>query len=145
MKTDFKTLNPDSPILNALDIFKSSKKSGNTVFGIMVTEKDGSIAGMISMYDILLFLLPKHVKVWGNINDMEIEGIIATSISRLRNILVGDIMTPDVLSVSPDAHLMMVLDIMIRKHVRRLPVISGGRPEGVVYISDLFNHLITRM
>ncbi len=145
MKTNYKTLSPESSIFEALKIFKSSKQDGNTIFGIMVTEKDGSIAGMMSMYDILLFLLPKHVKIWGNIDDIEIEGIIDRSTDRLKNLLVGDIMTPKVISITPDMHLMMILDIMIKKHVRRLPVVSNGEAIGMVYISDLFNHLLERV
>jgi len=145
MRTDFKTLNPDSPISEALEIFKASKKDGKTIFGIMVTDKDGSIAGMMSMYDVLLFLLPKHVKIWGNISDIEIEGIIDRTADKLKNLFVGDIMTPKVMSVGPDMHLLMVLDIMIKKHVRRLPVVSNGEAVGMVYISDLFSHLLERV
>ena len=66
MVTDFKKVNPDSPISKVLEIFKTPKSDGKTIFGIMVIDGDGSIAGMISMYDVLLFLLPKHVKIWGN-------------------------------------------------------------------------------
>ncbi len=145
MVTDFKTLSPDASIFEALKIFKSSKSQGNTIFGIMVTNKDGSIAGMISMYDVLLFLLPKHVKIWGNIDDIEIEGIISRSTARLKNLLVGDIMTPKIISVTPDMHLMMILDIMIKKHVRRLPVVLDGEAIGMVYISDLFSLLLERV
>ncbi len=145
MVTNYKTLTPDSSILEALEIFKSSKSHGKTIFGIMITEKNGSIAGMISMYDVLLFLLPKHVKIWGNIDDIEIEGIIDRSTGKLEKLLVGDIMTPKVISITPDMHLMMILDIMIKKHVRRLPVVSNGEAIGMVYISDLFNHLAERV
>jgi len=144
MKTEFKTLSPDVPISQALAIFKKSKLDKKTIFGIMVTNKQGSIVGMISMYDILLFLLPKHVKIWGNISDIEIEGIIESTAGKLKNLLVGDIMTPKVLTITPDMHLMMILDIMIKKHVRRLPVVSNDEAIGIVYISDLFNHLIER-
>lgn len=145
MTTDFKTLNPDAPISHALKIFKKSKSGGETIFGIMVTSSKGEIVGMLSMYDILLFLLPKHVKIWGNISDIEIGGIIENASVKLKNLLVGDIMTPKIISITPDMHLMMILDIMIKKHVRRLPVISEGEVMGIVYISDLFNHLIERM
>ncbi len=144
MVTDFKTVKPKSSISDALSIFKESKHDGRTIFGIMVVDNHGSIAGMISMYDILLFLLPKHVKIWGNISDIEIEGIIDRATSKLNNLLVGDIMTPKVISISPDTHLMMVLDIMVKKHVRRLPVVFNGEAVGIVYISDLFNHLLKR-
>ncbi|MCP4669879.1 MAG: CBS domain-containing protein [Desulfobacula sp.] len=145
MVKEFKTLSPDAPISQALTIFKESKSQGNTIFGIMVTNGQGSIVGMISMYDILLFLLPKHVKIWGNISDIEIEGIIERTIGKMDDLLVGDIMTPKIISIDPDMHLMMMLDVMIKKHVRRLPVVSNGEAVGIVYISDLFTHLIERV
>jgi CBS domain-containing protein len=145
MKTQFKTLSPDAPISQALAIFKKSKSDKETIFGIMVTNEQGSIVGMLSMYDILLFLLPKHVKIWGNISDIEIEGIIESTAGKLKNLLVGDIMTPKIISITPDMHLMMILDIMIKKHVRRLPVVFNDEAIGIVYISDLFNHLIERV
>jgi CBS domain-containing protein len=145
MVTNFQTLNPDDLISKALEIFKNSKSEGGTIFGIMVTNGQGKISGMISMYDILLFLLPKHVKIWGNISDIEIEGIIDQSAGKLKHLFVGDIMTPKVISITPDTHLMMILDIMIKKHVRRLPVVSNDEVVGIVYISDLFNHLIERV
>jgi CBS domain-containing protein len=34
---------------------------------------------------------------------------------------------------------------MIKKHVRRLPVVEGQKIIGIVYISDLFNHLLERI
>jgi CBS domain-containing protein len=34
---------------------------------------------------------------------------------------------------------------MIKKHVRRLPVVENERLVGIVYISDLFNHLLERI
>ena len=144
MVKDFKTLSPDSPISDALEIFNGSKKDKNTIFGILVVDEEESMLGMISMYDILLFLLPKHVKIWGNISDIEIEGIIDQTAGKLKTLLVGDIMTPKIISLSPDTHLMMILDIMIKKHIRRLPVVSDNKAIGIVYISDLFTHLVER-
>jgi len=145
MKTQFETLSPDAPISQALEIFKKSKSDRETIFGIMVTNEQGSIVGMLSMYDILLFLLPKHVKIWGNISDIEIEGILESTAGKLKNLLVEDIMTPKIISITPDMHLMMILDIMIKKHIRRLPVVLNDEAIGIVYISDLFNHLIERV
>jgi CBS domain-containing protein len=38
----------------------------------------------------------------------------------------------------------MILDIMIKKHVRRLPVLDNGKIVGIVYISDLFYNILDR-
>ena len=37
-----------------------------------------------------------------------------------------------------------IVDIMIKRHIRRLPVVSDGQVVGIVYISDLFYHLLQR-
>ena len=54
-------------------------------------------------------------------------------------------MTTDVITVSPGTHLFVILDTMIKKHIRRIPVMDGDRIVGIVYISDLFYHLYERL
>ena len=54
-------------------------------------------------------------------------------------------MTTDVVTVTPDTHCMAILDIMMRKHIRRIPVVHEGAVQGMVYISNLFYFLMDRM
>ncbi|MGB3211595.1 MAG: CBS domain-containing protein [Desulforhopalus sp.] len=146
MTTDFPTLLPESPLTEAIDMFRqSSRQPGRRLFGIIVIDKDNRLAGMLSMYDILLYLRPKHIQVWGTMEDLDIAGVIEAAGSRLQAIQVGDIMTPEVITIGPNADLFMVLDIMIKKHVRRLPVVDGPRIIGIIYISDLFNQLLEKI
>ncbi len=146
MTTDFPSLHPKTPLTEAIRIFReSSRQPGRRLFGIIVTDKDQRLVGMLSMYDILLYVRPKHIQVWGSMEDIDVAGLIDAAGSRLKSILVGDIMTPDVITVGPQVDLLMVLDIMIKKHVRRLPVVEDQRIIGMVYISDLFNHLLERI
>ncbi|MCP4339760.1 MAG: CBS domain-containing protein [Desulfobulbaceae bacterium] len=146
MTTQFPTLLPETPLTEAIRIFReSSQQHGRRLFGIIVTDKNRHLVGMLSMYDILLYVRPKHIQVWGNMEDLDVAGLIDATGSRLKSIQVGDIMTPDVITIGPNVDLFMVLDIMIKKHVRRLPVVEGQRIIGIVYISDLFNHLLERI
>lgn len=146
MTTEFPTLLPEAPITEAIRIFRqSAEPPGRRVFGIMITDKDNTLAGMLSMYDILLYLRPKHIQVWGNMEDLDINGLIDAASSRLKSIQVGDIMTPEVITIGPNMDIFMVLDIMIKKHVRRLPVVQDNCIIGIVFISDLFNHLLERI
>jgi CBS domain-containing protein len=146
MYTEFNTLRSDIPISEAVRMFrKASEKEQKKVFGMMVTDDAGRLIGMISMYDILLFIRPKHIHIWGMMEDIDIEGLVDNACKKARSILVGDIMTTDVITVKPETHLMMILDIMIKKHVRRIPVLDGDKAIGIVYISDLFHHLLERL
>lgn len=146
MTPRFHTLAPEMPISEAVKRFKQATEAeGRKIFGMLVTDGSGRMLGMLSMYDILLFIQPKHVHIWGPMDDVDIVGLVDNACDRARTILVGDIMTTDVISITPETHLMAVLDIMIKKHIRRIPVVSEGRIEGIVYISDLFYHLVDKM
>jgi CBS domain-containing protein len=63
-------------------------------------------------------------------------------LGRVKSIQVGDLMTPDVVTITPRTHLMAIMDIMLKRHIRRLPVVSDKEVVGIVYISDLFYHLL---
>jgi CBS domain-containing protein len=146
MTPRFHTLSPEMPISEAVKRFKQATETeGRKIFGMLVTDMEERMVGMLSMYDILLFIQPKHVHIWGAMEDVDIVGLVDDACNRARTILVGDIMTTDVISITPDTHLMAVLDIMIKKHIRRIPVVRDGRIEGIVYISDLFYHLVEKM
>jgi CBS domain-containing protein len=133
-------------VADAVKSFKeASENEERKVFGIMVTDRHSRLVGMLSMYDILLYLRPKHVHIWGMMDDIEAEGLMDQACERLKSIRVADIMTPDVITVTSDTHLMVVLDLMIKKHIRRVPVVEGEKIKGIIYISTLFYHLLARV
>ena len=145
MSTEFSPLRPETSIVEAVKLFRHREAGGRRVFGIMVTDDDEHLVGMLSMYDILLFMRPKHIHIWGMMDDIDIAGVIANACNQVKPIRVGDLMTVEVVTVPPQTHLLMVLDLMIKKHIRRLPVIEAGKIVGIVYISDLFYHLLDRL
>ena len=50
---------------------------------------------------------------------------------------VQEIMSPIAAAVSPTATVTAALDLMRQHEVRRLPVVEGGRPHGVVSLGDV--------
>ena len=145
MCTKFHTLSPQTPLNEAVKLFQqASKEESRKIFGMMVTDPADHLVGMISMYDILLVLRPKHIHIWGLMDDIDIAGIVDTSCEKTKSILVGDIMTPEVVTITSQSHVLMILDIMIKKHVRRLPVLENGKIVGIVYISELFYNFLDR-
>ena len=146
MDTRFNVLHPQQTIAEAVSAFQeASAGEKKKIFGMMVTDDDDRLVDMLSMYDILLFLRPKHIHIWGAMEDIDIDGLIEHACERAKSILVGDIMTTEVITVSPDTHLMMILDIMIKKHIRRIPVLEEDRILGIVYISNLFYNLVEKL
>ena len=61
MQTRFHTLSPGDTIAEAVKHFQTAiEDEQRKVFGLMVTDENDHLVGMLSMYDILLFIQPKH-------------------------------------------------------------------------------------
>jgi CBS domain-containing protein len=143
MRTRFWTLKAGNTIAEAVNRFReASREQGKNVFGMMVTDDRDHLVGMLSMYDILLFIQPRHAGIWSELDDLDQAGIFGELLARVKNIRVGDLMTPEVVTITPDTHLMVIVNIMIKRHIRRLPVVDDGEVVGIMYISDLFYHLL---
>jgi CBS domain-containing protein len=145
MTTRFHTLTPEMPVDAAVKaLMQASQAEARRVFGLMVVDAAGRLVGMLSMYDILLFMRPKHTHIWGMMEDIDLVGIVARACEKTRTVRVGDIMSTEVVTVTPQTHLMMILDLMINKHIRRLPVVEADKILGIIYISDLFFNILER-
>ena len=143
MDRDIITLRPEDTIATAVVRFKEAGRDlGRPVFGMMVTDAEGSLVGMLSIYDIFLLLRPKHIHIWGELQDIDTSGILEQACQRARAVQVGDVMTTELITITPDTHLLMIVDIMIKKHIRRLPVVDNGKVVGIVYLSAVFQRIM---
>jgi len=145
MQPRFHTLSPHDTIAEAVQHFQQAiEDERKKIFGLMVTDDNDHLVGMLSMYDILLFIQPKHAHIWGEMDDIDPTQLYDERLDKVKSILVGDIMTPEVVTIPPDAHLMVIADLMIKKHIRRLPVVDGQEVVGIVFVSDVFHHLLKK-
>lgn len=146
MDTRLYTLHPHTPVAEAAGILRKAREElGRPVFGMIVVDDEGKLVGMASMYDILLLTRPKHIHIWGEMADIDATGIIREACLRAKPILVGDIMTTNVVTVTPDTHLLLIVDIMIKRHIRRLPVLDDGKVIGMVYLSKVFDYFVDQL
>jgi CBS domain-containing protein len=142
MTPQFYTLRPEMTITEAIRYFQlAGREEKNKVFGLVVTDDHGELVGMLSMYDILPLMRPTNIRDWEDMDDNEVDTLMESICGRIKTTLVRDIMTPEVITISPDVHVVMILDIMIRRHIRRLPVVEARKLVGMVYISEIFAHL----
>jgi CBS domain-containing protein len=146
MVTRFHTLRPEMTIVQAIRFFKTAgEEEGSKVFGMMVTNEKGELIGMLSMYDILLFIRPSKSRNWQGMDDLEIDDLLEETCANAKTTLVSDIMTSDVITVSVDTHVIKILDTMIRRYIRRLPVMDGKRIVGMLYLSNVFEYLCNKI
>ena len=122
MQTRFHTLSPGDTIAEAVKHFQIAiEDEQKKVFGLMVTDEDDHLVGMLSMYDILLFIQPKHAHIWGEMEDIDPAELYDDRLEKVKSILIGDIMTPEVITVPPDAHLGALVTVLRKSGLILLP------------------------
>ena len=91
------------------------------VHALFVTDRDGRIIGVISDFDLM-------AGEWLS-SDSE-------SLAAMRKLTAADLMTQPVDSVEADIPLAEAVDHFIEKRISRLLVTDGGKPVGVISLSD---------
>jgi len=86
------------------------------ITGLPVLDEGGAVVGMVSDFDVI----------------------------GKQGRLVRDIMTTQVISVSPDTDLDEIGNILTGKHIRRLPVVQAGTLVGVVSRGDVIKRIAQR-
>jgi CBS domain-containing protein len=88
--------------------------------------------------DIGDVLVRRDGKLWGIVTDRDlVVRALAEDPDNAARILLGDIATTDIASVSPDTPIDEAIRMMRDKKVRRLPVVEGSRPLGILSLGDL--------
>jgi CBS domain-containing protein len=111
MTRDPVTLPADSPVRDAAVAMRDAD-----IGDVIVLEEGDRICGIVTDRDIAL-------RVIG-------EGREPTT-------KLGEICTRDVNAVSPDTSVGEAVRLMSKEAIRRLPVVEGGRPVGIVSLGDL--------
>ncbi len=110
------SISPETTVFNALKILEEKD-----IGALVVTEK-GKIVGIFSERDYARKIILKD----------------RSSI----NTEVGDLMTKNVISVTPVDPIDKCMALMSENHIRHLPVIEDGKLEGLISIGDVLTHII---
>lgn len=122
MSTPVLTIGPGVPIHEALQVMRE-----NGIRRLPVVDDGGKLVGLISEKD-LLNASPSgatSLSVW------ELNYLLS-------KIMIGDIMTKDVITISQDTPLEEAARIMADNKIGSLPVINNGDVIGIITETDLF-------
>lgn len=111
------SIGPDEPVLEAV-----RSMAERHVGALMVLDGAGSVAGIVSERDYA-----RKVVLQGRSS---------------ADTPVRAIMTADVISITADASVHDAMRVMTERRIRHLPVVSGGKLEGIVSIGDLVKAVI---
>ena len=105
--------------------------------GLPVVEEGNRLVGLIAEKDVLHSLLP-------TIESLIEEGManvdLDKEMGKYKEMLarpVGELMTPNPVSVNPDIHILRAASIMARNRFRRIPVTEDGVLVGMVSLGDV--------
>lgn len=105
--------------------------------GLPVVDDDRNLVGFIAEKDILHSLFP-------TMESLVTEGLHSVDMDRqmasYRGVMektVGDLMTPNPISVDPEIHLLRAASTMVRHKFRRIPVTENGKLLGMLSLGDV--------
>jgi CBS-domain-containing membrane protein len=142
MVEEFNTIDQHAPIEDAVRmIFQGeTRETGYKTVSVIVTDKYGGLIGVVSMFDILYHLRPPVLNFMGDSIDFP-EDELTAYITRFKGLTVAQVMSSPVRYVTPDTHLIVIVDRMVKEKCRRLPVVENAKVIGIVYLAEVFSHL----
>jgi CBS domain-containing protein len=116
---------------------------GHKISGLPVMTAAGELVGMVSEGDFLRRAeLGTDQHLSGLLRFLESSARQAETYVHTHGRTVGEVMTTEPVTVTPDTALEDAVDTMLRRHVKRLPVVENGKIVGIVSRSDLMRALL---
>jgi CBS-domain-containing membrane protein len=137
MTSPVKSIGPEATIEEAIALLLSLH-----IAGLPVTDADGRLLGLVSEGDFLHRAelgTAKRKPRW--IEFLLGPGEIAESYVLSHGRKVHEIMSRDIATVSEAASINEIVEVMERRNVKRVPVVSGDRVVGIITRSDLLRAL----
>ncbi len=103
--------------------------------GIPVVD-DGKLVGTVSESDVLGRMFPKLDELMDNMSIVDYEERVH-QYSDVVNVRVKEVMTPAVITIRPDLHILQAASIMVGRKFRRIPVAIGDKLLGMVSMGDV--------
>lgn len=103
-----------------------------TVFEAIRTMVDHNVGALVVM---------EGGRIVGILTERDYLRRVALEGRSSRTTAVREIMTRDVVVVTPDRDLEEAMAVMTERRVRHLPVLEGGRLAGILSIGDVVKHL----
>ncbi|MDH5203599.1 MAG: CBS domain-containing protein [Nitrospirota bacterium] len=140
-------LRPDNTLKEAANLLRAARRGEEKVGvkGLPVLDEDGKLMGILSIGDILKSVYPSYLSMM-SLGSFTWDGMVESIAKKVADKKVMTIMTKEVITVREDENLMECVDRMIKKNVKRLPVINkAGKVVGILYERDIFFAIVKAM
>ena len=143
MTTNLRTVTSDRKLGEVVSLMCIYRYSGIPVVD------DGKLVGTVSESDVLGKMFPKLDDLMGNMAAVNYDEQMA-QYGDVVHVRVKDVMTPAVITIRPDMHILQAASMMCGRKFRRIPVAIGDELVGMVSMGDVHkaiyqNTLATRL
>ncbi len=130
MTTNLRTVTSDKKLGEVVSLMCIYRYSG-----IPVVDND-KLVGTVSESDVLGKMFPRLEDLMDNMSTVNYDDQI-NQYSEVVNISVKDVMTPTVITIKPDMHILQAASMMVGRKFRRIPVAIGDKLVGMVSMGDV--------
>jgi len=130
MTTNVRTVSSDKKLGEVVSLMCIYRFSGIPVVD------DGKLVGTVSESDVLGRMFPKLEDLMDSMSKVDYEEQM-NQYSNVVNVQVKDVMTPVVITVKPDMHILQAASMMCGRKFRRIPVAEGDKLLGMVSMGDV--------
>lgn len=116
---------------------------GNKILSISPNDSVYLAIELMSENNIGALLVTENERLVGILSERDYARKVILKGKSSKNTLIREIMTPDVLCVSPENTVDECLALLTESRVRHLPVMDGGKLMGLVSIGDLVKQIIS--
>lgn len=140
MSKDIITAKKDMSIGEIANMFVEKNISG-----VPVVDSYGKVEGMVTQKDLLYKQMQPHfpgvTELLGSLVFLSGISQYNEELKKATAIKVEDIMSDEVVTVDADTEVQDAVQLMLDKGLNRIPVLSGGRLEGMIARSDVVRHI----
>ena len=139
MTEEVVTIDADASVEEAAEIL-----SNNNISGLPVVD-EGELVGILTENDLIIkdkkLHFPDYINVLGGIIYLESHKKFAEEFKKFIAVNVKELMTEEVVTISPDTTVEDIATLMIEEGVNRIPVVDNEEIVGIVTRADLVRDL----
>ncbi len=126
------TVGPKTPLREILKLMLRYQLNN-----ILVVDSGQTLVGIVTYSDLSHKLLPTQKELMEHEEYMTTPELMEDRISDIVSVPVDEIMTRDVITVSPDLEALLAGATMTAKRIKQLPVVANHKVVGIISHTDI--------
>ncbi|MFZ0929167.1 MAG: CBS domain-containing protein [Syntrophobacteraceae bacterium] len=142
MTRDVITVTPETEVTEIARLLLEKRFNG-----VPVVNQNGDLVGMICQSDLIAeqkkLPLPSVFTILDAFIPIYLPGKAEKEIQKIAAMKASQAMTPDPVTVDPEAGIDEIASIMVNKSIYTIPVLEGGKLVGVIGKEDILRTLVS--